>query len=216
MGSPEGRSHPARHELENRPPRPRTGAIGLLVLAAALVWVVASTFRGREAEQGKRAGTPTPAAGQASQPPSRADVGAPAPEFELTTLDGRPVRLADFRGKPLVLNFFASWCDPCKEEAPVVKAMAAEAAEKGYAVLGVAVQDTREDAARFMQEEGLAFPAAVDLDSKVARAYRVIGPPTTFFIDPEGVIRHVFMGPLTPERVKEGIAKTSRQEVDRG
>jgi cytochrome c-type biogenesis protein len=134
-------------------------------------------------------------------------VGQPAPDFALVTLDGAPVRLADFRGRPLVLNFFASWCDPCKEEAPVVKAMAEAGAAQGYSVLGIAIQDERGAAAQFMAEGGLTFPAALDLDSKAQRAYRVIGPPTTFFVDGQGVLRHIFMGPLTPADVAEGLRR---------
>lgn len=172
------------------------GLIGFLLLAAAIAWVLATVIQ----ERGSNGQTPAPVL-------ARAGVGTPAPDFEFTILDGRPVRLGDFRGRPLVLNFFASWCDPCKEEAPVVQALAAGAAAQGYAVVGVAINDAREDVARFMAGEGLTFPAGLDLDGKVHRAYRVIGPPTTFFIDRDGVIKDKVFGPLNPEQVQLSLEK---------
>lgn len=177
--------------------------VSLLILGAAAVWVAVAGIRDWST---LRTGQTVALSGQGSQTAARPEVGAPAPDFDGTTLDRKRVRLGDFSGRPLVINFFASWCDPCKEEAPVVKAMADAA--QGYAMLGVAIQDEREAAAQFMQADGLTFPAILD-EGKVARAYRIVGPPTTFFIDAGGVIRHIYMGPLTPEQVQEGLQKAA-------
>lgn len=183
----------------------RKTVISLLVLATALAWVVVSTARDLGASQDKVPDAPAP--GEARPPAGQVQIGSPAPDFQLTTLAGQAVRLSDFSGRPLVLNFFASWCDPCKEEAPMVQAMATESGPKGYSVLGVAIQDERAALVRFMQNEGLTLPVALDVDNRVSRAYRLIGPPATFFIDATGVIRHTVVGPLTHERVKEGLTK---------
>jgi cytochrome c-type biogenesis protein len=181
--------------------RPWASILGPLVLASAVAWAVGAAWWDASQLQHPAAG----ATGPANQATSRVAVGAPAPEFRLTTLDGATIRLGDVRGQPLVLNFFASWCDPCKEEGPVVQAMAADAASAGYTVVGVAVEDEREALTRFLYEEGLSMPAALDADSRVSRAYRVIGPPTTFFIDAEGIIRDIVAGPLTADRVQQGL-----------
>jgi peroxiredoxin len=134
-------------------------------------------------------------------------IGAPAADFAVKTLDGRSVRLETFRGKPLIVNFFASWCDPCRDEMPLLNALAANASSAGYNVLGVAVQDSRAALTEFAKEAGIAFPIALDLNSKVQRAYRIFGPPATFVIDGRGVLRDIVLGPMTPERAREALAK---------
>ena len=143
-------------------------------------------------------------AGQSAAP----TIGAAAVGFELKTLAGEPLRLEKFRGRALIMNFFASWCDPCREEMPLINALASKAGENGYAVLGIAIQDRRASVMEFAREAGVVFPVALDLDSKVQRAYRVLGPPSTFFVDAQGVLRDFVFGPLTPERMHQALEKT--------
>ncbi|MBM4264933.1 MAG: TlpA family protein disulfide reductase [Deltaproteobacteria bacterium] len=140
-------------------------------------------------------------------PPSVAPtIGSAAVPFELKTLDGKAAGLETFRGKPLVLNFFASWCDPCREEMPQLNEMAASAAGR-YHLFGVAVEDTRAAMTEFVNEAKITFPVALDPNSTVKRRYRIFGPPATFFIDSQGVIRDVVLGPLTAERAKQALKK---------
>ena len=134
-------------------------------------------------------------------------VGAPAIAFDLKSVDGNSVGLASFRGKPLMMNFFASWCDPCREEMPLINELAGKAGKGGYAVLGIAVEDTRAAIMQYAQEAKLVFPIALDLNSTVKRAYRIFGPPATFFIDGQGTIRDVIIGPMSSERAREGLKK---------
>ena len=134
-------------------------------------------------------------------------VGATAIPFELKTLDGKSIGLQTFRGKPLMMNFFASWCDPCREEMPLVNTLAAKANKDGYSVLGIAVEDTRAAVAEYVKEGGLVFPIALDVNSTVKRAYRIFGPPATYFIDAKGLLRDMVVGPITPERAREGLKK---------
>jgi cytochrome c biogenesis protein CcmG, thiol:disulfide interchange protein DsbE len=138
---------------------------------------------------------------------STAGIGAPAIAFDLKSMDGTSVGLASFRGKPLMMNFFASWCDPCREEMPLINEMAVRSGKDGYAVLGIAVEDTRAAVTEYVREAGLVFPIALDLNSTVKRAYRIFGPPATFFIDGQGTIRDIVIGPITPERAREGLKK---------
>jgi cytochrome c biogenesis protein CcmG/thiol:disulfide interchange protein DsbE len=134
-------------------------------------------------------------------------IGAPAADFELKTLDGQSVRLETYRGKPLIVNFFASWCDPCRDEMPLLNEIAAKSSSAGYAVLGVAVQDSRAALTEFAKEARIVFPIALDLNSKVQRVYRVFGPPATFVIDGGGMLRDIVLGPMTPERAREALVK---------
>lgn len=116
---------------------------------------------------------PGPAAAAHSHAPqkdSAPTVGARAIGFELKTLDGKPLGLESFRGKPLVINFFASWCDPCREEMPLINELAARGSQEGYGVIGVAVEDTRAAVTQYAREAQLVFPIALDLNSKVRRA----------------------------------------------
>lgn len=134
-------------------------------------------------------------------------VGGGAAPFELQTLDGKPAGLESFRGKPLVINFFASWCDPCREEMPLINELAAKAAA-AYQVLGIAVEDSRAAVSEYAKEAKLGFPIALDLNSSVKRSYRIFGPPATFFIDGQGIIRDIVLGPITPERAKKAAKRT--------
>jgi cytochrome c biogenesis protein CcmG, thiol:disulfide interchange protein DsbE len=142
-------------------------------------------------------------AGQSAVP----SVGNPAIPFELKSLEGNPVGLASFRGKPLVVNFFASWCDPCRDEMPLINDLASKGAKDGYNVLGIAIEDSRAAVMEYSRESKLVFPVVLDLNSTVKRAYRIFGPPATFFIDGQGIIRDVVLGPITPERAQEALKK---------
>ncbi|RJQ08100.1 MAG: hypothetical protein C4558_08415, partial [Dehalococcoidia bacterium] len=168
------------------------------VLAAAAVWALVAGVS--DVVQLARVDS------AAIQQPTRIAVGAPAPGFQLTTLQGGElVTLGTFQGRPLVLSFFASWCDSCREEFPLINAMAGTAPVEGYALLGVAVDDEREAVQRLVRDEGLSLPVALDTVGRVARAYAVTGPPLTYFIDGHGTIREIVAGPLTPERSERGL-----------
>ncbi len=143
---------------------------------------------------------------QASPNPGPA-VGRRAIAFSVQTLDGKAITLDTFRGKPLVVNFFASWCDPCRDEMPLINEVASAAAKEGYNVLGIAVEDTRAAVTEFSKEAKLVFPIALDLNNTVKRSYRIFGPPATFFIDGQGIVRNMVLGPVTREQMRETLIK---------
>jgi len=145
---------------------------------------------------------------QASPRPGPA-IGRAALGFQLQTLDGKSVNLESYRGKPLVLNFFASWCDPCREEMPLINELAGNSDKGNYRVLGIAVEDSRAALDEYKKEAHLVFPMALDLNSTVKRSYRIFGPPATFFIDGEGVVRDMVLGPLTRGRALEALRKAA-------
>jgi cytochrome c biogenesis protein CcmG/thiol:disulfide interchange protein DsbE len=120
----------------------------------------------------------------------RTQVGNPAPDFQLPKIDGATVSLADLRGKPAVIVFWASWCSSCKEEAPRINALAAQYERKGVRVLGINVKDSPAGAEVGVKEFGIRYPVARDPDASVARAYGVRGTPTVIFLDRKGVVRY--------------------------
>jgi cytochrome c biogenesis protein CcmG, thiol:disulfide interchange protein DsbE len=140
-------------------------------------------------------------AGQNAAP----QIGAPAIPFDLKTLDGKSINLITYRGKPVMINFFATWCDPCREEMPLINELAGKAEKNGYSVLAIAVEDNRAAVTEYVKESKLIVPIALDLNSTVKRAYRIFGPPATFFIDGQGIIRDVVIGPVSRERASAAL-----------
>lgn len=132
-----------------------------------------------------------------SHTPASPLVGKPAPDFALLTLAGRPFRLRDHHGGPVVVNFWASWCVPCREEAPLLVDFARAA--RNLTMVGVVFQDQPAAARAFEQEFAVPYPSVVDVELRTAINYGVAGIPETFFIDAEGVVQEKRTGPLTRE-----------------
>ena len=124
-------------------------------------------------------------------------VGKQAPGFELVDLDGHAVRLGDLRGKPVVLNFWATWCQPCIVEHPVL-IDGARRYDGRVEFIGVVYQDEPELIRRFLATRGAWGRSVVDPGGEVAIAYGVYGAPETFFIDGEGTIQEKITGPVNP------------------
>jgi peroxiredoxin len=139
---------------------------------------------------------PAGAAVPAANRPAAPAIGYPAPEFELTTLSGDDFKLSSLRGTPVVLNFWATWCPPCRAELPELKA-ASERYAGQVVIIGVNQAEMAATVAKSAAERGLKFPIPLDLSGAVSRLYGVRSLPTTFFIDRDGVIRQVQRGPLT-------------------
>jgi peroxiredoxin len=120
-----------------------------------------------------------------------------APDFTLITLDGNSVRLSDLRGKPVLINFWASWCGPCRTEMPHIQAAFESHADDGLVVLAVDQMESPPPVARFVEEFGLTFPILMDSHGTVSASYRARALPISFFVDADGVIRDTFTGPMT-------------------
>ena len=126
-------------------------------------------------------------------------VGRPAPAFDLETLDARRLSLAEMRGSPVVVNFWASWCIPCREEAPLLTAAARQYEAQGLRVVGIIYQDSAGAARDFMARFGQTYPGLVDPEGRAAIDFGVFGIPETFFIDRGGVVRSRQVGPVTAD-----------------
>jgi cytochrome c biogenesis protein CcmG/thiol:disulfide interchange protein DsbE len=133
-------------------------------------------------------------------------IGSVAPDFTLASLDGEPIRLADLRGRPVIVNFWASWCGPCIEEFPLLRDAAARHEADGLAVIGVVYRDRAEAAREFMERHGGTWAAAMDPGEQVATAYGVVGPPETYFIDRDGTIVARNIGQVTAATLDDQLA----------
>lgn len=150
-------------------------------------------------------GTSQVGGGNSSNP----NVGQLAPDFTLTDLEGEPVKLSDLRGRAVLLNFWASWCPPCRAEMPDLQ----EAHEKysdGIRILAVNIQEDKEAVKNFVQEFGLTFTVLLDSDGSVARTYRIAAIPTSFFIDRNGIIRLRWVGALSKQALEAGIRAATK------
>jgi cytochrome c biogenesis protein CcmG/thiol:disulfide interchange protein DsbE len=149
----------------------------------------------------------------ASQAGARPKPGQPAPNFTLPLYAnyqgglGDRATLADLQGKVVVVNFWASWCIPCKDEAPALNAVAAKYAGRDVVLLGVNYLDVETDALGFLATYSVAYANGADLQQKIAKQYRITGVPETFVIDKDGIVREVIIQPITEQKLTEMIDK---------
>jgi peroxiredoxin len=120
--------------------------------------------------------------------------GAPAPAFQLNSNAGKPLALADFRGQIVLLNFWASWCGPCRQEMPILEQLNRQYHGKGVALLGVNVEPDSAAAVQWLKATPVTFPILFDTDSKVSKLYEVAGMPNTVIIDRKGLVRYIHRG----------------------
>lgn len=130
-------------------------------------------------------------------------IGKPAPQFSMTLLDGGEFHLEEHTGRPIVMNFWASWCPPCRDESPGFERVWQKYRDSGVLFVGVDIQDTQEEAARYVEEFGLTFPNGRDPDGKITVDYGVIGLPVTFFISAGGVVEGRWVGAVPEHKLED-------------
>ncbi len=130
-----------------------------------------------------------------------------APDFKLADLNGNTVVLSDLRGKPVLLNFWATWCPPCREEVPLIEEINREWTSKGLVVLTVSLDDSADTVKDFVQNYGLTFTVLFDREQRVADTYGIQGIPTTLFIDKDGMIRARTVGAFANKAAIEASIK---------
>jgi len=121
-------------------------------------------------------------------------VNAPAPDFTLESRSGKNLRLEDFRGEVVMLNFWASWCGPCRQEMPLMNGLYDQYKDLGFTILAVNVDENRDEALRFLDAVPVNYPVLYDPESSVSELYEVQAMPTTVMIDRDGTARYVHLG----------------------
>jgi len=209
-------NEPAPHELDARPQGRRewSGWLRSIALPLGLVVVIVGGllyYEGRhETALDDGYGTVDLPANRntTGQPPS-AEVGRAAPDFILQTIDGSSLRLSDLAGQPLLVNFWATWCGPCRAEMPELVLAHLEHKDKGFMVLAVNQREANARVEPFVNEFTLPFPVLMDRRGDVGSTWRVGGPiqglPATYFIDRTGVVRKVIPGALSTRTLQEGL-----------
>lgn len=200
------------------PPTPITSAPGPLPpsirrlrAARAVLWAlvgvmtVAWLFYGGGMESVRS--TVTSLTQPAPAPATTADVGQAAPSLKLPLVGGGEIDLASYRGRPVLLNFWATWCDPCRAEMPVFERAQQQYRDQGLVVLGVDFQEHDPEIVAFRDEVGVTFPSLVDRTGEVTRQWRATGLPTTFLIDRQGVIQDVRVGAFTDDMLEPRLTK---------
>jgi peroxiredoxin len=217
-------STPTRRRGRSRPfvgpfsVRQLVAVAGALLVAAVVLVAINTPLSGAPAPTPPRPGSGFVPVGQ---PTEGLRIGDRAPEFEgtvagqtiqLVDLDGRLIRLADLRGRPVWINFWATWCPPCQEETPVLRDTYARFREDGLALVAISVQETTpEDVRRYVETYGLEYIVGFDATSAIFHTYRAFGLPTQLFVDREGVIREVILGPVTREQAEAIIRPLLQQ-----
>lgn len=139
-----------------------------------------------------------------------AEIGKLAPDFTLTDINGNSVRLADMKGRVVMVEFWATWCPPCRESTPVLNELYRKYRDRGFTLLGVSIdkgQDVRADVNSFVKELSISYPVFLDTDD-VYLSYKVINVPSSFMIDKNGRIAHSHIGYLP------GMAESLTKEIE--
>jgi cytochrome c biogenesis protein CcmG, thiol:disulfide interchange protein DsbE len=203
--------------IDERPQRRREWAGGLrsvvlpVLVIVAIVGAVWYLQRDDDGGGAGEAGTGVVALPAAKNPTGKdpsPEQGRAAPDFVLKTLDGQSVRLSDLRGQVVLINFWATWCGPCRQEVPELVRVYSEQKDRGLTVVAVDLQEADNLVRDFTEEFGMTFPVVLDRSGEVAGAYRVRGAglPTTIFVDRDGVIRTVKLGGMSAEYLRGQLA----------
>ena len=151
---------------------------------------------------------PTPSPAPSPTPSPAPQAGKPAPDFQLPNLEGQAISLSDFRGKPVFLNFWATWCGPCRYEMPFIQEIFEEWSDQGLVILAIDIGENPETVKDFMQSHNFSFQVLLDTNKDVALEYNIRGIPTTFLIDKDGVIQAMKVGAFSSEaEIEKSLSK---------
>jgi cytochrome c biogenesis protein CcmG/thiol:disulfide interchange protein DsbE len=139
-------------------------------------------------------------------------VGSPVPDFQLTALDGDPMNLGGQQGSVVVINFFASWCAPCRQEAAALEQTWRKYQDRGVQFFGIAYKDADSRAQAFLDEFDVTYPSTVERGNRTARAYGVTGVPETFVVDQQGLLVRHFLGPITQAQLSQELDRLLEPE----
>lgn len=136
--------------------------------------------------------------------------GQDAPDFELKSPDGKTVKLSDFKGKAVMINFWASWCPPCRAEMPALQEVYKEYESQGFVVLAVNLGESDLVVRSFAEKLGLTFPIVIDANDRVSRMYDIVPLPTSYFVDKNGIVQGKWTGEIKKEQLKTFVKKLTQ------
>jgi cytochrome c biogenesis protein CcmG/thiol:disulfide interchange protein DsbE len=128
-----------------------------------------------------------------------------APDFSLTSFDGKSIILSKLRGQVVIINFWASWCPPCREEAPYLEQTWRKYQDKGVVFIGVDYADTEKEASAYLKEYDITYFNGPDLGTRISQSYNMKGVPETYYVDKQGQLRGVKVGPLVAPELDQKI-----------
>ncbi len=188
MTTRSARRHRRRTLLTTLASPPALLAIGLLLIVAGVIAAA------------------SPSTGGAAEPVTREGLQAAAPDFSLPAPDGRgTLRLSDFRGRYVLVNFWATWCPPCRAELPDLAAYYADHAAEGFVLIGVNEQEPPETVSGYLAAQRLNFPVALDMEGVVMADYGVTGLPSSFLINPAGQIVQMWTGMISRATLERAV-----------
>lgn len=191
----------------------RSLVLPLAVLAVILggLWYWQSRGGGSIADDPRYGIVELPAAKNPTGRAPASEIGRAGPDFLLEQPRGGELRLSDLQGHPVVINFWATWCPPCRQEIPELVAAYAQYGDDGLVIVGINLQEADAKVLAFASDFGMTFPIVIDRDGELGDVWRLGGPikglPTSYFVDETGVIRNRYYGPLTDDALEKRLAE---------
>ena len=183
------------NEQKKSPEKPGVGFVLYLTVAMIFALVIALVFVSPPENDGDK--PPVQSFGGGPQ-----STGYAAPDFVQRSIGGQKVSLSDYRGSLVVINFWATWCGPCKVEYPVLQKRSRDYRDKGVQFIGIAHQDKEKNVLRFVNSHGAEYPMVIDYNGRIARDYEVTGIPWTVIVDADGMVSTVFTGLFSEDKFR--------------
>jgi len=203
--SPEPADEPPADTFSSTPfPRPRPGALRNIIATLAVGAMIAGLVWFFDNPSGGDSQSITLTAA-ATGPAPRVD--KPAPDFRVTTLDGQVFQLSDFRGQPVWISFWATWCPPCRAENPDIEAVYEANRDQGLVIIALSIGESTDTVRDYVARTGLTYTIGLDQGTDIAAQYRIVGIPTHFFVDRDGIIRDWRIGSMSEGTMEKKVAQ---------
>jgi cytochrome c biogenesis protein CcmG/thiol:disulfide interchange protein DsbE len=184
-------------------PRPRLGALRNILATIAVGAIIVGLVWFFDTPGNAATSQTITLTAAASGPPPR--VGKEAPNFQVQGLDGKTLQLSDFRGRPVWITFWATWCPPCRAENPDIQEVYAANQGQGLVVLALSIGEDAGTVRGYVQRTGLTYAIGLDQTTEIAARYRIVGIPTHFFVDKNGIIRELRIGSMSKKTMEKNV-----------
>ena len=186
-------------------PRPKVGALRNILATVIVGLAIIGLVWYFDSPSGAGSSQSITLTAAASGPAPK--VGREAPDFSVQTLDGQTYKLSEFRGQPVWINFWASWCPPCRAENPDIQAVYEANKADGLVILGVAIGEEDGTVRGYVDRTGLTYDIGLDRGTDIAASYRIVGIPTHYFIDRDGILREWRIGSMSKKTMEKKVAE---------